>query len=238
MVGTGSDVGAAQRLDRATVEQAVRRILQDRFVGHTGREPVSVPASGEGPNPLIVNISARHVHVTQEDLDVLFGPGSQLTKFRDLYQDGEFASEQVINLVGPRNRMIPGVRILGPTRSYTQVELSYTDGIFLGIDLPLRISGNHDGTPGCVLVGPAGALALNRGVIRAERHVHMNDADMAHYGVSDGERMRLQIDGPCGVTFDRLTVRQHPKVRLEVHIDTDEGNACHLATATGMALLR
>ena len=216
----------------------VRQVLQDRYVSHVGREPLHIPSAPEGPNPLVVNVSARHVHVTQADLEVLFGAGSQLTKLRDLYQDGEFATEQTVNLVGPRNRMIPGARILGPTRPYTQVELSYTDGIFLGIDLPLRISGNHDGTPGCVLVGPAGALALSQGVIRAERHVHMNDADMANYGVSDGDKMQLKIAGPCGVTFDRLTVRQHPRVRLEVHIDTDEGNACNLSTATGMELVR
>lgn len=238
MVGASTVGGTAQRLDRADLERMVRRVLQDRYVGHVGRQPMPVPAAEKGPNPLVVNISARHVHVTQSDLEILFGQGATLTHFRDLYQDGEFASEQVINLVGPRNRMIPGVRILGPTRPYTQVELSYTDGIFLGIDLPLRISGNHDGTPGCVLVGPAGALALSEGVIRAERHVHMNDADMAHFGVSDGDVMRLKIEGPCGVTFDRLKVRQHPRVRLEVHIDTDEGNACNLATATRMELLR
>lgn len=238
MVGAGTVSGLATGLDRTDVERVVRQVLQDRYVGHPGREPVTAAGVGEGPNPLVVNVSARHVHVTQSDLEVLFGVGSQLTKMRDLYQEGEFASDQVVNLVGPRNRMIPGVRILGPTRSYTQVELSYTDGVFLGIELPLRISGNHDGTPGCVLVGPAGALALGQGVIRAERHVHMNDADMTHYGVSDGDRMRLKIDGPCGVTFDRLTVRQHPRVCLEVHIDTDEGNACDLASATRMELLR
>ena len=238
MVGTGTIPNASNRLERSAVEQMVRHVLQDRYTGHAGREPVQLASSSEGPNPLVVNVSARHLHVTQSDLEVLFGAGSQLSKLRDLYQDGEFATEQIVNLVGPRNRMIPGVRILGPTRPYTQVELSYTDGIFLGIDLPLRISGNHDGTPGCVLVGPAGALSLTQGVIRAERHVHMNDADMAHYGVSDGDKMQLKIEGPCGVTFDRLTVRQHPRVRLEVHIDTDEGNACNLSTATRMELVR
>jgi len=238
MVAGDTSENKTTRLGRLEVEGLVRRVLQDRYVGHAGREALNFPVAGEGPNPLVVNVSARHIHVTQSDLEVLFGAGSQLTKLRDLYQDGEFATEQVVNIVGPRNRMIPGVRILGPTRPYTQVELCYTDGIFLGIDLPLRISGNHGGTPGCVLVGPAGALALSQGVIRAERHVHMNDADMAHYGVVDGDTMRLNIEGPCGVTFERLKVRQHPRVRLEVHIDTDEGNACNLATAKRMELMR
>jgi propanediol utilization protein len=191
-----------------------------------------------GPNPLVVNVSARHIHVTQEHLEILFGPGSKLTKLKDLYQDGEFASEQLVNIIGPRNRMIPGVRILGPCRKFTQVELSYTDGIFMGIKLPLRISGDHHDTPGCVLVGPHGALTMTGGVIRAERHVHMHPADLKHYGVKDADYMKLKIEGPCGVTFDRVRVREHPKVKLEIHIDTDEGNACDLTTATRMELLK
>ena len=122
------------KLDRSQIEGLVREVLRDRWteLAPTYRQP---PADG-GPNPLLVNVSARHVHVSQADLEVLFGPGSKLTKMKDLYQDGEFASEQTVNLIGPRNRMIPNVRILGPTRDYTQVELSYTDGIYLGLELP------------------------------------------------------------------------------------------------------
>lgn len=221
-------------MDRARVEQLVRAALQERW----SSGPAKPAALASGENPLVVNVSARHVHVTQEDLEVLFGPGSKLTVLKNLYQDGEFASEQTVNLIGPRNRMIPNVRILGPTRSYTQVELSYTDGIFLGIDLPLRISGNHEGTPGGVLVGPHGAVNLSQGIVRAQRHVHMSPSDAERYGVKDGEKMKLKIDGPCGVTLDEMVVRVHPKVRLEVHIDTDEGNACHLSSATRMELIK
>ena len=225
------------RLDRSQVERLVREVLRDQLVGKVGQQ-FRPRSDNAGANPLLVNVSARHIHVTDEDVETLFGPGATLTKLKDLYQDGEFASEQTLNIVGPRNRMIPNVRILGPTRDYTQVELAYTDGIFLGIDLPLRISGNHEGTPGCVLVGPAGAVAMSRGVIRAERHVHMHPSDAAHYGVSDGTYMKLKIDGPCGVTFDNLKVRVSEKVKLEVHIDTDEGNACDLKSATRMELIR
>ncbi len=230
-------VAATSTLDRKAVENLVRQVLRDHL---KGASPVHYkPASHNGgPNPLVVNVSARHVHVTQEHLEILFGKGSKLTKLKDLYQEGEFASEQLVNIVGPRNRMIPGVRILGPTRNYTQVELAYTDGIFLGIKLPLRISGNHENTPGCVLVGPAGAVNMTQGVIRAERHVHMHPVDLSHFGVKDGDYMRLKIDGPCGVTFDRVRVREHPKVKLEVHIDTDEGNACDLSSATRMELIK
>lgn len=229
-----------QGLERSQVESLVRETLRQQ-ISSTGQQIVQhyqAPDSNAGPNPLLVNVSARHIHVTQADLETLFGPGSQLTKLKDLYQDGEFASEQVVNVIGPRNRMMPNVRILGPTRNYTQVELSYTDGIYMGIDLPLRISGNLDNTPGCVLVGPAGAVTLGKGVIRAERHVHMSPADLAHFGVKDGDQMRLKIDGPCGLIFENVRVREHPKVKLEVHIDTDEGNACHLSTATRMQLIK
>ncbi|MBI1369061.1 MAG: phosphate propanoyltransferase [Planctomycetes bacterium] len=229
-------IAGTQNMTRSQVEQLVRQVLRGQLQqAQTTFKPTN---HNGGPNPLVVNVSARHAHVTQADLEVLFGPGAKLTKLKDLYQEGEFASEQVVNVIGPRNRMIPGVRILGPTRNYTQLELSYTDGIFMGIDLPLRISGNHEGTPGCILVGPAGAVTLKQGVIRAERHVHMSPADLAHFSVKDGDYMKLKIDGPCGLLFDRVKVREHPKVRLEVHIDTDEGNACDLSTATRMELIK
>jgi len=229
--------GAPNNDNRGKVEALVREILRDQFAGKLGGS-FRPSASNAGPNPLVVNVSARHVHVTQADLEMLFGPGTTLTKLKDLYQDGEFASDQLVNLIGPRNRMIPNIRILGPTRDYTQVELSYTDGIFLGIDLPLKTSGDHAGTPGCVLVGPHGAVNLQAGVIRAERHVHMHPDDAAHFGVADKNYMKLKIDGPCGLTFDNLLVRVNPKVKLEIHIDTDEGNACNLGSATRMELLR
>ena len=233
---------ASGRLNRSEVEALVREVLAQRLRGGPTPPPsrerhAAFPTKPGGPpHPLVVNISARHMHVTPADLEVLFGPGAKLTKLKDLYQEGEFASEQLVTLVGPRQRIVPSVRILGPVRNYTQVELSYTDGIYLGLDLPLRISGNHEGTPGITILGPKGAITINKGVIRAERHVHMSEADMAHYGVKDGGHMKLRIDGPCGVVFDRVRVRYHPKVVLEVHIDTDEGNACDLESATHMEL--
>jgi propanediol utilization protein len=229
-------------LDRREVEQLVREVLTQKLRGSGAppsreRSAVAKTQAG-GPHPFVVNVSARHMHVTPEHLEILFGPGAKLTKLKDLYQEGEFASEQLVTVVGPRQRIVPNVRILGPVRNYTQIELSYTDGIYLGIDLPLRMSGNHEGTPGCTILGPRGALTIDRGVIRAERHVHMSTEDMAHYGVKDGDYMKLKIDGPCGLTFDRVKVRYHPKVILEVHIDTDEGNACDLESATQMELIK
>ena len=232
-----------EKLNRREVESLVREVLNQRLRGEMvppsrERSATAKTQAGGPPNPLVVNVSARHMHVSPENLEILFGPGAKLTKLKDLYQEGEFASEQLVTIVGPRQRIIPSVRILGPTRNYTQIELSYTDGIYLGVDLPLRISGNHDNTPGITILGPKGALTINKGVIRAERHVHMSTEDMAYYGVKDGDYMKLKIDGPCGVTFDRVRVRYHPKVVLEVHIDTDEGNACDLETATHMELFK
>src|SRR5213596_2472471 len=151
-------------LDRKEVEALVREVVTQRLRGQVNppaqqeRHAAMPREAGGPPNPLVVNVSARHMHVTPSDLEVLFGSGAKLTKLKDLYQQGEFASEQLVTVIGPRQRIIPNVRILGPTRDYSQIELSYTDGIYLGIDLPLRISGNHDATPGCTILGPQGAL--------------------------------------------------------------------------------
>lgn len=214
----------------------VRTVLREKLAA---RSNYSIARSAAGPpNPLVVNVSARHMHCTASDIETLFGKGTTLSKHKDLYQAGEFASEQLVTLVGPRQRIIPNVRILGPARDYTQVELSYTDGVYLGLDLPVRISGNHQGTPGITVLGPAGALNLSKGVIRARRHVHMSVADMSHYDVRDGDSLKLKIDGPCGLTFHDVVVRHHPKVVLEVHIDTDEGNACDLESSSKMELMR
>ena len=234
----------ATPLSRPEVEKLVREVLTQRLRGRIAPPPAverhaAAPSRPGGPpHPLVVNVSARHMHVTQRDLEVLFGPGAKLTKLKDLSQQGEFASEQLVTVIGPRQRIIPNVRILGPTRDYSQIDLSYTDGIYLGIDLPLRISGNHEGTPGVTILGPRGAVNIRKGVIRAERHAHMSQADMDHYRVRDGDYLKLRIDGPCGLVFDRVKVRYHPKVVLEVHIDTDEGNACDLDSATHMELFR
>jgi propanediol utilization protein len=135
-------------------------------------------------------------------------------------------------VIGPRQRIIPGVRILGPCREFSQVELSFTDGISLGFDLPVRRSGDHRDTPGCYLQGPKGVIKLDRGVIRAERHVHVGDADLAYFDVKPNDRVNLRIHGDCPTLLEGLLVRHGPKFKLEVHLDTDEGNACNLTKAT------
>jgi propanediol utilization protein len=191
------------------------------------------------PNPLVVNISARHAHLSPEHLEVLFGKGAQLEVQKDLYQAGFFAAKQTVAVVGPRRRMLPDVRVLGPCRDASQVELAFTDGISLGIDLPVRCSGDHHDTPGCVLVGPKGVVELSSGVIRAERHVHMGPADLEFYGVRDGDRMHLRIESKgCTTVFEDLLVRAGKNIKLEVHLDTDEGNAVNLERASQVDLVK
>jgi putative phosphotransacetylase len=224
-------------LDRAGVERIVREIVL-RSSGLPSAVAASGNAGRDGEPTLVVSISARHCHLTDEHVEKLFGPGRTLTPQKNLYQDGFYAAEETVMLVGPKRKMLPTVRVLGPTRKASQVELAFTDGISLGIDLPVRASGKIAGTPGCVLVGPAGAIELAEGVIRAERHVHMNFADAAHFGVKDGDRMSLVIRGSCGTVFRDLLVRADATSKLEVHIDTDEGNAADLDHAESVELVR
>ena len=212
-------------LDRNLVERIVREIVTQR-------------AAPGGEPKLVVSISARHLHLTDEHVETLFGPGSTLTPMKDLYQDGFYAAEETVMIVGPKRRMLPSVRVLGPTRPHSQVELAFTDGISLGIDLPVRPSGKIAGTPGCVLVGPKGVVELKEGVIRAERHVHMNLRHARHYGVKNGDRMSLRIESSCSVVLRDLLVRADETSKLEVHLDTDEGNACDLDHAWKVELMR
>jgi len=235
-----SGPGLSSGLDPAAVERIVREIVL-RSVGGPPPSQAVAPGKrtpGTGDPKLVVSISARHCHLTDEHVEKLFGPGRTLTPMKNLYQDGFYAAEETVMLVGPKRKMLPTVRVLGPTRKASQVELAFTDGISLGIDLPVRPSGKIAGTPGCVLVGPAGAIELAEGVIRAERHVHMSFADAEHFGVKDGDRMSLAINGSCATVFRDLLVRADTTSKLEVHIDTDEGNAADLDHATSVELVR
>jgi len=213
---------SAATLDRSRVESLVRSILAAK--------------NGTTRPNLVVNISARHCHLTQEHVDILFGKGYQLTEQKRLYQATDFAANETIAVVGPRQRIIPGIRILGPCRKFSQVELAFTDAISLGLELPVRLSGDVEGTPGALLMGPKGSLMLDKGIIRAERHVHMGPADAAFYGVKHLDRMDLRVEGTCPTTLEGLLVRTHPDWKIEVHIDTDEANCCDLPHATDVTL--
>jgi putative phosphotransacetylase len=195
-------------------------------------------SGGSSAPELVVSISARHLHLTDEHVETLFGPGHKLTIMKALFQDGFYAAEETVMVVGPKRRMLPSVRVLGPTRPYSQVELAFTDAISLGIDAPVRASGSIKGSAGCVLVGPRGVVELSEGVIRAERHVHMNIDHAAHYGVKNGDRLSLRIESDCSLVLDDLLVRADKTSKLEVHLDTDEGNAANLDRATKIELFK
>src|ERR1051326_5558387 len=204
-------------LDRSVVEQLVRQPLT-RQLGDGQAARNGKPVAPK----LVVNISARHCHVTQEDLERLFGKGHHLTVHKPLYQEGFFAAEERVTIIGPRHRMIPNLRILGPCRDHSQVELAFTDAISLGLDVPVRKSGDHRDSPGCYLLGPAGMIELPRGVIPHERHAHMGPADCAYYGVKDGDRVHLRVKSTCSAVLEDLLVREAPASKLEVHLDTDQ----------------
>jgi propanediol utilization protein len=172
-----------------------------------------------------ISVSARHMHITQEHLEQLFGPGSQLTKMKDLLQPGEFAADQTVTIVGPNRHLFETVRILGPVRKVTQVEFSYTDGRHLGLELPARHSGDIKGTAPVILVGPKGVVHLQEGAIRALRHIHMSAADAKRLGVENEQLANVRLDGPMGLVFEKVRVRVGKNARLEMHIDTDEANA-------------
>jgi propanediol utilization protein len=220
----------AATVSRALVEQIVREAVAKRL--GAGR-----PAAATGESKLVVHASARHMHLSRADLDVLFGPGHELTPDKDLYQEGNYAAEETVTLLGPRRRPLPNVRVLGPLRKESQVELAFTDAIQLGIDAPVRLSGDIEGTPGAIVIGPHGIVEM-RGVIRAAIHVHMNPAEAAHYGVKQGDSMRLRVLGPAPTVFEHVLVRVDPASRLNVHMDTDEANACALHQATGFELFK
>ncbi len=180
-----------------------------------------------GPIPLA--ISARHVHLDRSAMDVLFGSGSELSELRPLFQPGQFAAEEEVTLLGPRGR-IEGVRVLGPLRRATQVEISRTDEFQLGVDAPIRRSGQLSGSAPITLIGPAGTLHLEEGLICARRHIHMTPADAEDYGVADGDEVEIRIDGgPRDLTFGDVLIRVRPSFKLEMHIDTDEANAAELS---------
>ena len=224
-------VALATAPHRSVVEYWVRQAVYRRL-------GVPLPRTATGPSPLVVNVSARHCHLTPEAVEVLFGKGAQLQVHKWLYQEGQFAAKETVTLIGPRSRVISNLRILGPCRHLNQVELAYTDAIALGFEIPLRASGNIKGTPGCMLMGPAGFFEMKEGVIRALRHVHMHPTDAEFYGVKPGDNMKLKIGGDCGIVLDRMLCRVDKSFKLEVHVDTDEGNACNLQPGTPCELNR
>lgn len=181
-----------------------------------------------------VEISNHHVHLTRDSLDILYGKDYELTKLRDLSQPGEFASNEIVSIVGANMKVIEKVRILGPPREYTQAELSITDGYFLGLDLPTRISGNIKSSPPIIFIGPKGVLTLSEGAIRAARHIHMTPKDTECFQVKNGDRVKVEVSGEHGIIYKDVVIRVSQKSKLALHLDTDEANAANVK-GTGLA---
>ncbi len=188
---------------------------------------------------VLVETSARHVHVTKEVLESLFGKGYELTKKKDLSQPGQFASNERVDVVGPK-KTLSGVSILGPVRPETQVELSLTDARSIGVTAPVRESGDIAGSGACKLVGPCGEVELSEGVIAAKRHIHMTTADAAAMGLADKQVVSVQVPSANGraLTFGDVVVRVSDKYALAMHIDTDESNAAGVAPGTMGVILK
>lgn len=184
-----------------------------------------------GLNTVLIEGSARHIHVSKEDLAVLFGQEHKLTNKKELSQPGQFACEERVRLVGPKGA-IERVSILGPERTATQVELSFTDARILGINPPIRESGDVEGSAAVTVVGPAGEISLAQGAIVAKRHVHLRPVDAAEIGVADKDVVSVRVGGERAITFNEVVVRVNPAFQPRMHIDFDEMNAAGLSGET------
>lgn len=227
------NVSRTSSIDQDILNRIVREVF-DR-IGNTAPPRGSAGySSGAQDNLAIdtkripVGVSVRHIHLCKQHLEKLFGPGAELHHLRELYQPGTHAEKETLALIGPKTRLLDRVRILGPLRDRTQVELAKTDAIFLGVDAPLRISGDIKGSAPITLIGPKGLVELEDGCIRAMRHVHMNPKEAEYLGLSNGDKVKLRIGGPNAVTLENMVVRINDNVRLEVHLDTDEGNVADI----------
>jgi acetate kinase len=184
-----------------------------------------------------IAISGRHAHLCQATIDALFGPGYHLAPRNPLQQLGQYAARETIALVGPHGR-IDHVRVLGPPRHEDQIEISRTDEVTLGLPAPLRISGDLQNTPGVTVEGPQGRVSLTHGLVCALRHIHMSPADAARLGVHDHDVVRVAVDGPRQVVFGNVAVRVAETFRLQLHLDTDEGNAAGVECGTTARIVR
>ena len=190
-------------------------------------------------NKVLVEISARHVHLSKEDLETLFGKGYELTVKKELSQPGQFASNERVRVVGAKSEF-PAVSILGPCRKETQVELSLTDARSIGVTAPVRESGDLEGSGSCKLVGPAGEIEIEKGVIAAKRHIHATTADAEKMGLENGQIVSVEIPTSNGrnLTFGDVVVRVSDSYALAMHIDTDEANAAKIATGTTVTIIK
>jgi putative phosphotransacetylase len=193
---------------------------------------------GETMKKIPIGISGRHVHVTQQHLEILFGKGYELTEFKPLSQPGQYAANEKVDLISPTGKTIAGVRILGPVRPASQVEISRSDALRGGFEAPVRSSGDVKGSGKCTLVGPKGQVELEEGVIIADRHIHFSLEDASYYGVKDGDIVHLQIGGQKPGLISNVLCRVSSKYALDCHLDTDDGSAFMLNTGDEGTLVK
>jgi acetate kinase len=205
------------------------RMMAREALRTLSRSSITRVLEAQKQQPILVEVSAHHIHLTQEHVEALFGKGHQLTKHADLSQPGQYVCTEQLAIVGPKGR-IDRVRVIGPARKYTQVEIAMTEQFKLGLHPPIRESGDIADTPGCALEGTAGSVKIERGVICALRHVHMTPEDALRYGVRDKSFVRVRVAGDRELIFGDVLVRVDPSFALAMHIDTDEANAAHVKT--------
>ncbi|MCR4907379.1 MAG: phosphate propanoyltransferase [Lachnospiraceae bacterium] len=216
-------------MDQAGIEAITRMVLETL----NRREE----AKSNGGFPVPVGVSARHIHLTQKSVEELFGEGYHLTKKKEL-MGGQFAANETVTIVGLKLRAIENVRILGPVRSFNQVEVSATDAVKLGVKVPVRASGDIAGSAPIAIVGPKGALYLKEGCIVAARHIHMSPEDARQGGFHDGDIVSVLSENERATTFENVLIRVDPSFTLEMHIDTDEANAAEIKTGDSVRIIR
>ena len=204
---------------RMIARETIRALGRDRVLGIIRNRTTPIP----------LEVSAHHVHLSRPHVEALFGAGYQLTRRSDLSQPGQYACQETLTLVGPKGQ-VERVRILGPERKESQVEIAMTEEYALGIDAPIRMSGDLEGTPGLTLKGPAGSAVLDKGVICAQRHIHMSPQEALSFGLMDRDVVQVRVAGDRELTFGDVAVRVHPSFRLALHLDTDEANAAEVKT--------
>ncbi len=216
-------------VDAAVVSEIVRRVLAEGGTASTGDSmPDTVP----------VGVSNRHIHLSREHLEILFGKGYELTPLKDLSQPGQYACKELLTIVGPSLRPIENVRVLGPIRKNTQVEISRTDSFVLKVKPPVRESGDIAGSAGLTIVGPKGVVVIDEGCIIANRHIHMSPEDGRVFGVKDGDYVTVEADGARRTRFYDVQIRVSDKFRLEMHIDTDDANAAGIGNGAQVRVLK
>ena len=199
---------------------------------------MDLSGAAEDTGDIPVGVSNRHIHLTREHVDILFGKGYELTKLKDLSQPGQYACKEQCTLIGPSMRAIEGVRILGPERKASQVEISRTDSFTLKVKPPVRESGDIKGSAPITIVGPKGIVTLDEGCIIANRHIHMSPEDAAKYGVKDGDYVDVELNGERRSLFYDVQIRASEVFRLEMHIDTDDANAAGVGNGAKVRLIK